>query len=310
MKSIPYSKKLGPKKSLASAEIATSVEKIAVDRAQPPSITPINGQASCVVASGNGKILAADHQVAGWLGAPPTFIAKYSLPDLIPKLDLNWIDRPLASELPPPHLLQTRIRRCDGADFYAAISITPLLGPEEVSLLVTIRPLESSAEYAFRCDALTGLPDRRELSAHRSRWQQFAPDRRVPHAVLFMDLDNFKQINDRHGHATGDHILATLATRWKRFIRDDDLLVRYGGDEFVILLASVRQLREIEPVVDRLIAATTEPIVVDNQPLRVGATIGVALAKDVSTDLDQLIASADRDMYRQKRRPEEDTKRR
>lgn len=302
MDSIPYGQKLRSKKVLTSAEIEPSADEIALQQTPSSSPPPITGQASCVVAPDSGKIVAADRQVVDWLGSPPDIFATYSVFDLIPKLNPICLVKPLAASMAEPHLLQTKIQKCDGTNFHAAVCITPLLSPNETRLLVTIRPLESLAEYALRCDALTGLPDRRELSAHRSRWQQFASDRRVPHAVLFMDLDNFKQINDQHGHATGDCLLVTLATRWQRCIREDDLLVRYGGDEFVILLASVRRLREIEPVVDRLIAATTEPIVVDDQPLRVGATIGVALAKDVSTDLDQLIASADRDMYRQKRR--------
>ncbi len=302
MNSIPNTESLRSEKASTSAEIVPTVEEIGSNRTPLSPIDPIDGQASLVVAPDSKQILAADFQVSDWLGSTPTISNKNFLADLIPNLDSVYLDKHLATHLKAPCLLQATIKKRDGSNFHAAVHITPLLGPNETRLLVTIRPLESLAEYALRCDALTGLPDRRELSAHRSRWQLCASARQVPHALLFMDLDNFKQINDQHGHATGDRLLATLATRWRRCIRDDDLLVRYGGDEFVILLAGVRRRREIDPVVSRLMAATTEPVAIDNQPLRVGATIGIALAEDVSVDLDQLIASADRDMYRQKRR--------
>src|SRR5690606_1875299 len=109
-------------------------------------------------------------------------------------------------------------------------------------------------------------------------------------------------VNDKYGHAVGDAVLAELAARWSDSVRDGDLVTRYGGDEFVVLLKNVATREEAAPIVERLRLVTIKPIEACGVTLTISATIGVALSDGVDTPLEALIAAADEEMYAGKRR--------
>jgi diguanylate cyclase (GGDEF)-like protein len=149
-------------------------------------------------------------------------------------------------------------------------------------------------------DALTQLPDRRAVTARIAQWRK--AEHRSPHfAVLFVDFDDFKSVNDHYGHATGDVVLQTLAARLQQSIRDGDLACRYGGDEFVVLVQGAASSAEVEPVVARLAIAIQQPIHVNGRSLKLTATIGWAAPHGDDWTTESLVAAADADMYARKR---------
>ncbi|MBA4104886.1 MAG: hypothetical protein C0485_03930 [Pirellula sp.] len=183
-------------------------------------------------------------------------------------------------------LVEVNIRRLDG-----------LAGPLAIA---TFRP--SASESLHSRDPLTGLPDRRAIGPWLSGLPQDGLGARRPFAVLFLDLNDFKDVNDAHGHAAGDAVLTELANRWSNAVRDGDLVTRYGGDEFVILLRNVADVDAAQPVVERLRVVTLEPIAMDGIEVSLSATIGVAVSDEGDVSIENLIAAADEDMYARKRR--------
>lgn len=132
------------------------------------------------------------------------------------------------------------------------------------------------------------------LSSRRDRREQ-----RV--ALFYLDLDGFKFVNDTFGHTAGDDILRTVAQRLTEHLRDADTIARIGGDEFAIIVPSLHDLAAIEQLVRRLLELVTEPVLSNRQSMQIGASVGISLYPDDARDPQQLLALADRAMYRAKR---------
>lgn len=167
------------------------------------------------------------------------------------------------------------------------------------TLLVVRRPDAGDRPSAapWSRDHVTDLPDRRTLErmlAHR-----FC-DQGRPFALLFLDLDGFKKVNDTLGHVTGDRTLREVARRFVDALRDVDTVARYGGDEFVVIAEGVASLEAVEPIIARLELAVAEPIA-GAERIAVSASIGVALSIDRYASPEAMLSAADRRMYQNKR---------
>jgi diguanylate cyclase (GGDEF)-like protein/PAS domain S-box-containing protein len=151
-------------------------------------------------------------------------------------------------------------------------------------------------------DALTGLPNRSSFMERLDQLMDGSPDEGVALALLFIDLDHFKRVNDSLGHLVGDALLKTVATRITAGLRASDLVARFGGDEFMVLLPGAADRRHIEEVADKLLRAIEVPVEVEGQSISVTPSIGIALYPDDAHTPAELIKHADTAMYSAKAR--------
>lgn len=150
-------------------------------------------------------------------------------------------------------------------------------------------------------DALTGLPNRRLLEDRAAQAFKAANRTKQMVAILFLDLDYFKAVNDTYGHDVGDQLLKCVAVRLKELLRTEDTIARIGGDEFVILLPKVVEDQQAIVAAEKIIKALTEPFVVDDVVLTIGGSVGVAIYSKHGTTPANLLKCADEAMYVAKR---------
>jgi diguanylate cyclase (GGDEF)-like protein/PAS domain S-box-containing protein len=168
----------------------------------------------------------------------------------------------------------------------------------EAQLLEKQQHLDHLAHH----DQLTGLPNRLYLAHHLPGAIHEAKRNGTLLAVLFLDLDRFKQINDSRGHETGDKLLKQVAERVRATVRAEDVVVRMGGDEFIVVLQSIRSTEVINEMAARINAALSAPVVVDGHPLVTTASIGVGLYPRDGADMGELLRHSDTAMYQAKDR--------
>ena len=153
--------------------------------------------------------------------------------------------------------------------------------------------LEHMAHY----DVLTNLPNRSLLAERLDKALAQCKSDKGFVAVALLDLDGFKEINDNFGHGVGDELLVILAHRLKGTLRNSDTISRFGGDEFVAVLANLKRPQDFAAIVKNMLNVACEPVKIGEHQLKVSASIGVTLYPDDNTDADQLIRHADQAMY-------------
>ena len=157
---------------------------------------------------------------------------------------------------------------------------------------------EAKIRHMARFDALTGLPNRTML---RDRMEALAKDgRRLQYAVHFVDLDQFKQVNDTLGHHRGDVLLQTVADRLRDTARKTDMIARFGGDEFVVLQSPIKAPDEASSLAKRILHSLASTYEIDGHEVVISGSVGIAFAPKDGTDPDQLLRHADMALYRVK----------
>ncbi len=200
-------------------------------------------------------------------------------------------------------------RRKSGELFVEALTITAVRGADGqtehyVALftdITAIREHQSQLEHMAHFDALTNLPNRLLLSDRLRQGLAQAERRGQTLAVIYLDLDGFKAVNDQCGHEAGDQLLIAVADRMKQTLREGDTLARLGGDEFVAVMGDLANGDACVPMLNRLLASAALPVSIGDLKLQVSASIGVTFyPQPQSIDADQLLRQADQAMYQAK----------
>ena len=169
--------------------------------------------------------------------------------------------------------------------------------------ITQIKDREHELEKIAHYDSLTGLPNRAFLNFKLEASMLEAKETDFSFAVAFLDLDGFKKINDQYGHEAGDYVLIELASEMMKALREDDVLSRLGGDEFIVLLKGVNNELDIECVMEKLLAVCSSTVFYKKHALNVSASIGVCFYDGCSTlEANELLKCADQSMYQAKQK--------
>lgn len=195
--------------------------------------------------------------------------------------------------------------RKNGENSLVWLTVNTLYGParevlRRVGLFSDITAKKVAEETIWRqanFDALTGLPNRRLFHDRLAQQLKQAQRDAFSVALLFIDIDRFKEVNDTLGHSMGDALLVEAARRIEACIRQTDLVARLGGDEFTVLLTNIADAARIEPVVDAIIRSMAQPFSLDDQVVYVSASVGITLYPGDAEDIETLIQNADQAMY-------------
>ncbi len=262
------------------------------------SLVQANREAMLVLGP-DGVVAAANPAATALLGADPTGrpAARYLPPAVLAEGEEEAAGRPIEAEA----------RADSGLPLSVEIAVSPVgpLLPGGHILRVTdvagrsarLAELERLALH----DALTGLPNRILLRDRLDQALRTARRSGGPLALMLLDLDGFKQVNDTLGHQVGDKVLQAVAPRLAEPLRQSDTLARLGGDEFCILLPTTADVADACRVAERLIDGLARPFVVDGMTLEVGVSIGLAVHPEHGADAESLLEHADAAMYRAKR---------
>ncbi|WP_024851936.1 EAL domain-containing protein [Hydrogenovibrio kuenenii] len=200
-------------------------------------------------------------------------------------------------------------RRKDGEEYPEKVTISSIHDKEGrpyqyIALFSDIslqKQQQKQLEYIAHYDSLTGLPNRALLADRISQAIAYTNRHRLRMAVVFIDLDGFKAVNDVYGHQAGDRLLVELAKRFERALRESDTISRLGGDEFVAVISDFNEQEELQVVLERLLKDANEPVTIGASKIGVSASIGVSFYQHgADIDADQIMRQADQAMYQAK----------
>jgi diguanylate cyclase (GGDEF)-like protein/PAS domain S-box-containing protein len=257
-----------------------------------------------------GIILYASDASRRLLGYEPSELIGHSFYDFIFEVDREEV-RYLSSLIHEsgPTTFAYRVEKKDGSLVWfetTSRSVRDVVTGEiheivGVSRDVTERKrVEEQIEYQAYHDALTGLPNRRLFRDRLTVALAHARRMKHPLAVMFLDLDRFKVVNDTLGHSIGDELLKSIAARLQASLREEDSVARMGGDEFTVLLADLKTIDDAAKIAQKVLDTVAQPLQIEGTELFITTSIGIALFPNDGDTAEALLANADHAMYRAK----------
>ncbi|MFD2869334.1 putative bifunctional diguanylate cyclase/phosphodiesterase [Kurthia populi] len=156
---------------------------------------------------------------------------------------------------------------------------------------------ENEIERRKYTDTLTGVANRYAYLQRMETLLQSSANREYHHAVLFLDLDRFKQVNDTLGHSVADEMLISVTQRIQSVLKNKDIVARYGGDEFIITITNIHHMQEAVQVAEKIVHLLSEPLPIDEQNIYISTSMGISLYPEDGTTLETLVKKADQAMY-------------
>jgi diguanylate cyclase (GGDEF)-like protein/PAS domain S-box-containing protein len=258
-----------------------------------------------------GRFLWANQYLCDMLGYPRDELLELTIKQISHREDVHAADKGRAAlhagEIDTLKIEKRYVRK-NGATIWARITSTvrrdaagsPLYDIAAVEDVTERKATEARVQYLATHDEMTGLLNRGSFNQRLAMAIDWAHQRNGRCVILFVDLDRFKVINDSLGHAAGDQLLVNMAERLKHCLRKSDVIARFGGDEFVILLEDVPDVEGAVESARKILSTVLRPIRILNQEFRTTASIGIAVFPDDAKDAVTLMKHADMAMYRAK----------
>lgn len=240
------------------------------------------------------------HSISSWLGQPVTAFMEADNLSLA-----EWIIQP--GQTGHRRLLHCRYRSAMDHQRYCHIALKPVITSEGITGYrgtatdVTLEvEAQQRVQYLSRHDELTGLPNRVRMREFLEGKLQALPTQEHPLAMISLDLDKFKPVNDLFGHGVGDKVLHEVSARLRHCIRDNDLVARQGGDEFILIIPDIADRQYLESLCKKIITELLRPFTINGHEIFIGASLGVALAPQDAVDAGDLLRYSDMALYKAK----------
>jgi diguanylate cyclase (GGDEF)-like protein/PAS domain S-box-containing protein len=269
-----------------------------------------------LVTNATGMIQEANVAIATMIQVSQEYLIGKPLLLFLPESDrpairtiLNQLPQPQPSAPPPRHTWETQLYPRGGTPISVGLTLTYSYQRSSGGIshirwsfrdITQQKVAEAKIHRQAFYDSLTELPNRALLEIYLPKTLAQAQRQNMQVAIAFLDLDLFKHINDTFGHSIGDGVLRQVGQRLRQCLRAGDLLVRWGGDEFIIVLASVHSLGDVSGTCDRFIASLQPAFNINHHPIHISTSFGIAFYPDHGQDPETLLRCADQALYQAK----------